>query len=69
MRLLVCTVAGAYALLSAFAAAVQWRQGARRDTPIAMLCGGAMLLAAGKTISEVYHAKSCRPARENGGGV
>lgn len=30
---------------------------------------GAMLLAAGKAISDVYRAKSCKPAYENGGAV
>ena len=38
-----------------------------------MLCAvfrsGLMLLAAGKTISEIYHAKSYKPAHENGGAV
>lgn len=38
-----------------------------------MLCavfrGGLMLLAAGKTISEVYHAKNYDPVRGNGGTV
>lgn len=35
----------------------------------AIFRGGAMLLAAGKTISEIYHAGSYRSARENGGMI
>lgn len=38
-----------------------------------MLCAvfrsGLMLLAAGKTVSEIYHAKNYKPARENGGAA
>ena len=38
-------------------------------TLCAVFRGGLMLLAAGKTISEVYHAKQYRPAHENGGSL
>lgn len=38
-----------------------------------MLCavfrGGLMLLAAGKTLSEVYHARNCNPVHGNGGAA